>query len=602
MASNPLATFGELLKKSEIEAARRAAQETERAAIKEATDAARQQSLSHTFGAEPNFEMIGSPQSKDFSLVGEPYGGQPAVIKQPKEALIPEVLPPENMPAVVPPAAQQINAASPPLVLSPERLAEANKAPGMSTGMKLGLGAGSLAAGAALMAGDGAPPTQNDLGGPVDPISSEPAEQQLINNLTDPTDQIAKASGSKLKQASETIRSQDAVKKAPTPLDFTQGSNAGFAEDLRAAQQKQNDIEFVNQLARAGEIAGTSIARSKPVAQQIFEQNIKNADQPVKQLKDKIDNQKNDPNSTESVAAREVLKSMGIPFKGNPSAADLEKVLPRVFQNKQLEETIAARKEIARQQSADRAVQKDLLRQRQEEFLNDRKVRQAREQLDRTKRQAIAGGGNAGNQIRNKIQFADNLFGTVGANPAMTEEDVEKMPAKTFDNVNRTMVAETAMELNRLLTSSGVAAQGTLAKLIPNNIMMDATKVQDYVTNDLNPAEQGEFIKQALKTAARIKSIGQRQNTELMHKYFSGTSRFKDLVPEDYEATLIGLGLNPEQVANYNPNQKNEALLKEMRAQNASKQKAPSAAPSKPKTVIQNGHTYHLNEKTGQYE
>ena len=344
-------------------------------------------------------------------------------------------------------------------------------------------------------------------------------------------------------------------------------------DNLLAAQKKANDADDAAMWSKLGAQIGGALAHASP---DVIKNNMDMADMIAKrghrdqaQLMERIALEKQDPNSTYSIAARDFLKNkFNVDLPEGLSAEALDKTFmapalksfeadqQRQAKMEQIQEQLASREAIAeqnrlaREESNRQANMMANLKQQElnayrENMLKDRNDRHYSDQLESMKKSAIQGGGVAGNQIRNKIQFADNLFGTVGADPNMSEHDIEKINPKQFNNIPRTMVMETAVELNRLLTSSGTAAQGTLNKLVPNNILLDKTKLQDYVTNKMNPADQGEFVKQALKTAARIKNIGKQQNKDLMSKYISGTERIKKYAPDDYNRALTELGLDP---------------------------------------------------------
>lgn len=346
--------------------------------------------------------------------------------------------------------------------------------------------------------------------------------------------------------------------------------------NLLAAQERANQMSDAAFWGKIGsQIGGALGHQSKGVIDRNIElagelDKIGKRDQ--EQLMQRIALEKQDPNSRYSMAAKNFIEEkfkVKLPEGISAEALDKTFMSPalKAFEAEETRKATIAKqlqdaetkKELALQRSQDRTDQiklqaslnapmRELAMQQRQQGLEDRNTRQASQQLEVLKRNAIQGGGVAGNQIRNKIQFADNLFGTVGADPMMNEKDIEALPASSFDHVNRTMVAEMAIELNRLLSSTGTPAQATLEKLIPRNILMDKTKIQDYVTSELNPAQQGEFIKQALKTGARIKEIGKRQNKELMSKYFAGTERIKKYSPDDYSRALAELGLEPEDI------------------------------------------------------
>ena len=317
------ASLGELLKKSEREAAQNAAKETERALAKESFDSARESQLNKTFGGEPNFEMVGEPQSKDFSLVGEPYGGQPAVIPKAK---IPEVLPPEapmNLPATLPEAGT-------PMSISPEALD--TKSLNIPKAYKVG--------GAALAAGLGA----NALMG-EDPVSQQAAPIPSTPDapIVPPVTQEASETESAFKRLSAAINSNNSGPQMKT-LDVDGGFNLGTDENLKAAL---NERDRLNKIANISAIGNDFFKNATGLDQKnsLIDELRKKGDRGVKDLQDRVENQKNDPQSTMSKAYRAQFESIGIKFKGTPSAADLEKQFPIAAVRYNAEENRKARKD-----------------------------------------------------------------------------------------------------------------------------------------------------------------------------------------------------------------------------------------------------------------
>lgn len=127
-------------------------------------------------------------------------------------------------------------------------------------------------------------------------------------------------------------------------LDLGTSENDSLAE-LRAIQAGANNARLTNSLGAAGEIIGSSIARTTPVAQQLFKDNIAQADQGVKDFKDRKALEKDDPNSPLSKGYRNFLKQMGVEVKGDFTSAMGEKLSPLYYKMFEAEESRKARKE-----------------------------------------------------------------------------------------------------------------------------------------------------------------------------------------------------------------------------------------------------------------
>ncbi len=130
----------------------------------------------------------------------------------------------------------------------------------------------------------------------------------------------------------------------PFVLDVGQGG-LGTVENLKAAQQQARDARLVNQLGKASEVIGASIARTAPVAQGLFDQNIQQADNFVKDHLAQVEQEKTDPKSPISKAFQQYVKRFGVEVRGDMSAAMGEKLLPVIFKSFEAEENRAARKD-----------------------------------------------------------------------------------------------------------------------------------------------------------------------------------------------------------------------------------------------------------------
>ncbi len=128
-------------------------------------------------------------------------------------------------------------------------------------------------------------------------------------------------------------------------IDFGMNDTAGTVEGLREAQGQRDDSQLVNNLGRAAELIGSGISRSKPVAQQLFADQAKDADKYVKDFKDRQEQEKSDPSSAVSKGYREMMKRFGVNIKGEPSAATLEKIAPWLQKAYENDENRAMRKE-----------------------------------------------------------------------------------------------------------------------------------------------------------------------------------------------------------------------------------------------------------------
>lgn len=147
------------------------------------------------------------------------------------------------------------------------------------------------------------------------------------------------------------------VPSAPQPQSMTSddsGTDAlGTRANLQDAQNRAAGARFVNEIGRAGELIGSGIAHTKPVAQQVFEDQAKASDKIVQDFKDQVENEKNDPNSPTSQQFRAYARKYAPNIGDDVTAADGEKLFPymfkdfeskqeQVFKDKELNQKISA--------------------------------------------------------------------------------------------------------------------------------------------------------------------------------------------------------------------------------------------------------------------
>jgi len=138
-------------------------------------------------------------------------------------------------------------------------------------------------------------------------------------------------------------------------LDFGQGYK-DTAAALQAEQERRNDSVLRSQLGKAASLLGASIAGTKPVANELFDANMKEADVRLQQHNDRMAKEKLDPNSPLSKGMREMAKNLlGIEIRGDASAEELMKTMPMLQGYYQSGENRQARKEADAQRSKDRA-------------------------------------------------------------------------------------------------------------------------------------------------------------------------------------------------------------------------------------------------------
>lgn len=351
----------------------------------------------------------------------------------------------------------------------------------------------------------------------------------------------------------ETAKSISRPSEVKGAIDFS-GDIIGTDEQLQAAQAAKNQNILLNRLGMAASQIGAGIAKAEVPSLEGFKQGLELAGQPVEDLKARIENQKNDPNSAVSKGYRDLMKRFGVTIKGNPTAASLEKAAPwlekvyiadeqrkqRAFDAEQNRLTrMAALQVAAENRKAEREEKEDLA-----------KKNLAKRQLERLKDKAIGGGGPVATAVRQRIVQADNIFNTAGVDPNITEEEINKIDPSKLDDATKLQIVESAIETNKLLSGQGAPAASQLNKLLAKSGVSDFQSAKSYFTNKPEPAKQGEFLRQILKMAYRVKKSSLKTNQEYVQKYLAGSSHIKEQLPEDYQEFLDSIhAIDPEEYA-----------------------------------------------------
>lgn len=433
------------------------------------------------------------------------------------------------------------------------------------------------------------------------------------------TKEISKASVPSDKETvSEKV--QDVKEDLSKVLQFGDESVASL-DKLKEVQDQANTIRTMALMGPAFEKLGAGVSGAisggtyipKTDGDAFYKQLGSSADQLLTDYKNQLEMEKQDPNSSYTQGLKDFIKkTYGYDIKGTVSGKDLQdsvmKPLEKQWEQKLLDDRtrelkemqLAQQAELSRQNAAERSLRREEMGQYRAKMLDDRQVRHYENRIDRFRKSLEKAGGTTGTQVRNRIISADAIFNTAGVSADLTEEQAKKLPDKNLDKLSRLMVTELAIETNRLLTAAGVPAQGTLAKLVPSNIAMDATKLQDYVTSELNPAEQAQFVKEILKLAARVKTTSKETNRKMVQKLVAGAKDLRDVDPDSFDAIMDEYQISPDDLAKMRVIK--EDTTTEEPTQESVKPKARTAqskteAPAeKPKTVVRKGYNAKTNQ------
>jgi hypothetical protein len=325
----------------------------------------------------------------------------------------------------------------------------------------------------------------------------------------------------------------------PGPAIDVGHNSLGDLQNLRDAQAAANQSEFTNRLLKSLDIASAGIARTNPSGQEFFDQGIKNSQQVVKDYQQQLANQKYDPNSTESKAFREYAKQLGVPIKGDLSAADAEHLYPLIFKNYELKQSLASKEKMNREDIASREKiakmnlegKKDVQGQKMTD-----KDNADFEKAVKTVNQDLASSRSAFGRNANVVRAAGALKQLVADTPNM-------------NNWTESQVNEFAKNLDAML-SNGAGTVSGMKSFIPHSFMGSIKKLGSKAFNRPLGMDQGAFAQNLMNMVnaeeAYAKQGVQKTKGELLRGYEHLAAKY----PDRWNRTFGEIGLDADSILN----------------------------------------------------
>lgn len=358
--------------------------------------------------------------------------------------------------------------------------------------------------------------------------------------------------------------------------------------NIRDIEGQAHNTEFINRLGKASELLGTAIAGhgAKPTAQGIFDSNIKAAEDEVQK---ELTLQKNDPTSEYSKKLQQIVKDkFGTDTTGlsaeqlkdtalKPIVEAFEKKEARDLQDKLLKEKLAERNFEATQGALNRKAL-------QSEKTSNKKDETDTKRLDTLNTKltgAIASSRSAFGQAARNAQSVQN------AEALLNGENMD------YDALDNRQIYELAKTLDGVLAkgNGGSSVSGT-EHLVPDNARSKLAKMLEFMSGERQSAGQGSFVQKYADTLSREKQIAVKQMSDTQGEVLGGMADLKDHPRMQDILTAHNL---PSDFFN-------NLSKKTSERKQSGKETAKTPQKEKPTTVTQNGHVYHLNPQTGEYE
>lgn len=327
----------------------------------------------------------------------------------------------------------------------------------------------------------------------------------------------------------------------PQVIDFganTLGSTANLQQLYKQLQDAQAYSGIAKGLATMGEgLSGIHGAKMASVDKGFAEAPIEGAKMSLAAFKDATENQKNDPNSSASQGMRNLFKQMGYEIKGSASYADLERIFPQIVKVEEGKENRALRLQVSQDKAADRALQREANRLKEQELSEYRKGRLHESEMKRL--QPIF--NRAVDQSRKLMQGAVQIESTLDQ---LHNPDPNMRIAASSNIINMLQT-----ELLQLASRQRSTVAGMRDTSI-NTVKQSAAKLMGYIQSmpksGLSPeyeqqirAEAENFKREAALAYARQANSVKASTKDPEHHEWMDRTIEKDLTQQNFDPEEI---------------------------------------------------------------
>lgn len=298
-----------------------------------------------------------------------------------------------------------------------------------------------------------------------------------------------------------------------------QGEQLGSNQALKDAQSKENTLRTVHNMGRAGSAyAALMGGLGKDWVDNLHAGDKDQEAAPVKQYSDQISNQKNDPNSTASIAYRDAAKKMGFNLPENASASDIEKQFPIFERFMASKESNATRRDIAEQNAANRALQ---IKMHSDNMALAKGTKQEADDEKMLRRHL--------NDLQGQI---DKRRGYIGGytNTLQQGEKLNQMLSKykgNLDNVPVAMIPEIIGAMDTMITGNSTVSGRSHLESALSSLQSKWQSGLQKVTNQSEPAKLGNLLKPMLSSVHREDELAR-------NKLKSHINAYEKRLPESY--------------------------------------------------------------------
>lgn len=320
-------------------------------------------------------------------------------------------------------------------------------------------------------------------------------------------------------------------KSAIPPTIPQQGYNLGTDKQLEDAQNEKRWADIGANLGMAGQYIGAGLNRGAKPNLQPFQNQLKQNESIVTDFKDRIANQKNDPNSAVSKTFQEFAeKQLGHKFQGPQSAASMEAAMPYLFKGNEMElnrklkeKEFGLKHEENMTKFAQVNAYKDMMHQEKVNDAQNKAYSGMRKDMETFR-------GNRGAQ-----QAAMDIYSSNKALALVKNKDPNTLTTQDLS----LLTSEIAK-----IAQGGVPSEHGMKVLMPNNLQTKYAEMQNFLASKPTDAQAGEYIKKNMKYLQDMQDTAQSTIDDFKRNIAHG---YKNRVKsENYDEAMRDENLNQQ--------------------------------------------------------
>lgn len=358
---------------------------------------------------------------------------------------------------------------------------------------------------------------------------SEPVKTQIKPAKDDEVNKRLQQLEESEKERNEAFAKEIELKKQESEMN----KRALYEAESDAAEYRKYDALF-KAFNKIGAGIGGAISKVKFDVPELDNTLEKAAEQRMKDYKDRVAMEQEDPDSLYSKSFRNFAKPLLGKLNMNPmvleglSGKQISDIMPHLKSMYDTEVTSQYRKQIADENRANRALERERLN------------------LERDDRKTIDRFDKANKTIIAELANSRSTFGTDARTLASTQNIRALFQGRDLNDLDSREVYEVAKSLDRVLSQTGTTISGTKA-LTPETARSWLGKAFEYISNKRQGAGAESFLKQFEKNLQREEATAEKRIKQVQRRALSSYADLQKKDPEKWNLMMSqhGLPQNP---------------------------------------------------------